>query len=94
MNRCKQAVLFVITLLILPGTLNAEPVDKVGDKARCSVCGMFVAKYDVWITQIRYDESNILSFDGVKDMMAYYFSPEQFGGPADLSGSKIYVKDY
>lgn len=71
-----------------------KPGDQVDDRTRCPVCGMFVAKYEQWLAQVVMTDGKSLSFDGVKDMMAYYFSPGQFGSPADLSGSKIYVKDY
>jgi len=56
---------------------------------------MFVAKYDVWITQVRHGKSpEILSFDGVKDMMAYYFAPELYGGKSRNGISEVWVKDY
>jgi nitrous oxide reductase accessory protein NosL len=40
---------------------------------KCPVCGMFVYKYPKWAAQITYKNSH-LSFDGVKDMMKYYFA--------------------
>ncbi len=39
---------------------------------KCPVCGMFVYKYPKWAAQIVYKD-NKFSFDGVKDMMKYYF---------------------
>ena len=65
--------------LLLPSInnyLRAAPLDKIPSDTRCPVCGMFVAKYDVWITQLRINDDSVLSFDGVKDMMAFYFSPD------------------
>lgn len=92
-------ILFVITLLnllLFSSYLQAEtgPIDKVDPKTRCSVCGMFVAKYDVWITQLRLNGGTLNSFDGVKDMMAYYFSPRQYGAKEDVKISELWVKDY
>ena len=87
----------LLFLFISTGGVAADgnqPGDQVDDRTRCPVCGMFVAKYVQWLTQLVMSNGNTESFDGVKDMMAYYFSPGQFGGPADLNGSKIYVKDY
>ncbi|WP_324172860.1 nitrous oxide reductase accessory protein NosL [Sulfurimonas sp.] len=39
---------------------------------KCPICGMYVYKYPKWISQIYYNEK-YFSFDGVKDMMKYYF---------------------
>ena len=55
---------------------------------------MFVAKFDVWITQIRYDGATVYSFDGVKDMMAYYHNPSAYSGQDQSKISEIWVKDY
>jgi nitrous oxide reductase accessory protein NosL len=42
--------------------------------AKCPICGMFVAKYPKWVTLMRDSKGNTLYFDGVKDMMKYYFN--------------------
>ena len=39
---------------------------------KCPVCGMLLYKYPRWISRIEYNDKNV-SFDGVKDMMKYYF---------------------
>lgn len=51
---------------------NSDDVIKVTKDEKCPVCGMFVYKYPKWAAQIFYKESHF-SFDGVKDMMKYYF---------------------
>ena len=94
MNNYILILMLTVLTLVLPGTAGADPEDKVGPDTRCPVCGMFVAKYDVWITQIRYDEENILNFDGVKDMMAYYFDPAAYAGKLLPTASEVWVKDY
>jgi len=43
---------------------------------KCPVCGMFIYKYPKWAAQIYYGKTH-LSFDGVKDMMKYYFSHQK-----------------
>lgn len=73
---------------------QAEPVDPVNPGERCSVCGMFVAKHQAWITQLHQPGEKVLFFDGVKDMMAYYFNPSAYGGGGDPGGAEIWVKDY
>lgn len=61
-------------------------VIKVSKDEKCPVCGMFVYKYPKWAAQIFYKDSH-LSFDGVKDMMKYYFTHKE-------GISKISVTDY
>jgi nitrous oxide reductase accessory protein NosL len=54
--------------------------------AKCPVCGMFVAKYPKWAAEVKADNHSHY-FDGVKDMMKWYFSKNK-----DLKN--IYVTDY
>ena len=67
----------------------------VSPDTRCSVCGMFVAKYPNWLTQIHYDDQKqVQFFDGVKDMMVFSFNPEKFNGPPRQEIKEMLVKDY
>ena len=87
----------MVSLLSFSPTIFAygEPIDTVTAKTRCPVCGMFVAKYPNWLAQIQYDDpSQTRFFDGPKDMMVYYFAPEQFGGPSQETIRATFVKDY
>lgn len=92
----KSVALFFLIVIpfLLISTAAAAPLEEVKSDARCPVCGMFVAKYDVWITQIRYSDSIVFSFDGVKDMMAYYHNPAAYNGQAQAEIREIWVKDY
>ena len=87
-------VVFCCALLILGGWATAAPTDDITAKSRCPVCGMFVAKYPNWITQIRLADGTVQVFDGAKDMLAYYFDPTKFGGPDRESIQEVWVKDY
>jgi nitrous oxide reductase accessory protein NosL len=53
---------------------------------KCPICGMFVYRYPRWVGQIFYKQKH-LSFDGVKDLMKYYFNHKK-------GISKILVTDY
>ncbi|WP_294966574.1 nitrous oxide reductase accessory protein NosL [Sulfurimonas sp.] len=53
---------------------------------KCPICGMFVYKYPKWAAQIFYGDMHY-SFDGVKDMMKYYFDHKD-------GISKMLVTDY
>lgn len=67
---------------------------------KCPVCGMFTYKYPRWATQIFYtiDKHHThYSFDGVKDLMKFYFQPRKWGKYSDAKRkniTKILVTDY
>ena len=88
--------IYVQVLVFTPlGFANSGATDIVPDNARCPVCGMFVAKYPNWLAQIHYDSPDKTNlFDGVKDMMVFYFNPQKYGGPSRDSIKGIFVKDY
>ena len=86
-------LLFAMSFIFI-SIADAAPLEDLKSDARCPVCGMFVAKFDVWITQIRYEDTTIFSFDGVKDMMAYYHKPSNFNGQEQSKVNEIWVKDY
>lgn len=68
---------------------------KVPKEAKCPVCGMFVAKYPKWVAKIEIKDSHAHYFDGVKDMMKFYFEPEKYNHnhlAKDIQN--IYVTDY
>ena len=49
---------------------------------KCPVCGMFTYKYPKWAAQIFYkngDDKHHFSFDGVKDLMKFYFDAMAWG---------------
>ena len=58
----------------------------VTKKDKCPVCGMFLYKYPRWVSRIEYTDKNV-SFDGIKDMMKYYFEHKQ-------NIKEILVQDY
>jgi len=73
---------------------------KVKKDEKCPVCGMFTYKYPRWAAQIFFqhqDHEYHYSFDGVKDMMKFYFNPTRWGiydfvKPTNIT--KILVTDY
>jgi len=77
------------------GIADTEVTNTIPDQVRCTVCGMFVAKYPNWLAQIHYDNlEQTKFFDGVKDMMVFYFNPERYGGKSRETIRDIFVKDY
>lgn len=62
---------------------------------KCPVCGMFVAKYPDFLAEIIFSDGCYVLFDGVKDMMKYYFDLSQYNPSkktADISA--MWVTDY
>lgn len=67
----------------------------VPQDAKCPVCGMFVAKYPKWASVIAMQDGHFHYFDGVKDMMKFYFEPQKFHHNHLKSDIKsIFVSDY
>lgn len=87
-------ILGAILFLFCAAPVQAAPREEVDETARCPVCGMFVAKYDNWLSQIRLADDRVLFFDGVKDLMVYYFQPEKYGKATAGDIREIWVKDY
>ncbi len=70
-TRNKEALAY---FLMAGGTKTLKAINGqivVPSKAKCPVCGMFVAKYPKWAARIEADAKNYY-FDGVKDMMKFY----------------------
>jgi nitrous oxide reductase accessory protein NosL len=90
---CKLTVLLSLGQAVLPRTAFAadQPLPK---EARCAVCGMFVAKYPNWIVSLTMTDGATKYFDGVKDMMVFYFAPQKYGAKADTTIKEITVTDY
>ena len=71
-----------------------QPV-KVAPADKCPVCGMFVAKYPDFVAQIIFQDGAYAVFDGVKDMMKYYFNFPKYNPAKAVSEiAQIFVTDY
>jgi copper chaperone NosL len=96
MTSILRAIVLLILLLIVPplGAGETKPV-KPGSGDKCPVCGMFVAKYPDWIAEIVFSDGSAVFFDGVKDMLKYYFNLQKYNPrktQADIRS--IFVMDY
>jgi len=59
------------------GHAAVKPI-QVPEKTKCPVCGMFVARYPNWACEVETKDGQHYYFDGVKDMMKFYFDPERY----------------
>ena len=60
--------------------------------SKCPVCGMFVAKYPKWAAHMVVDGKDFY-FDGVKDMLKYYFFDSDFKYDREKI-TKVEVRDF
>lgn len=92
MNMKFAFVLFTLYLLFAGLNSYAAQHAQPSEKERCPVCGMFVVKYPAWLAQVYMENGGTHFFDGVKDMMAFYFEPQKYG--SDSNVTELYVTDY
>ncbi|MDZ7640917.1 MAG: nitrous oxide reductase accessory protein NosL [Desulfurivibrio sp.] len=96
----KGWLLLILLLLWWPavavaqGTPAPVPEEKIDAREKCPVCGMFPARYPQWISQLQLAGGEVFYFDGMKDLLAYYFNPAEFGGAADQEVAAIWTRDY
>jgi nitrous oxide reductase accessory protein NosL len=74
-----------------------EQFISVEEHEKCPVCGMFVYKYPKWAARV---EMNLAGkdhhevFDGVKDMLKFYFNPSKWGKYDGIKINGMQVTDY
>jgi len=95
MRLLKPVAAFSLSLFLFfaAASLMAQPASKLKPRERCVVCGMFVAKYPDWVTQVKLTDGSVLFFDGMKDLFVFLFHPERFDR-AGAKVSEIWAKDY
>jgi nitrous oxide reductase accessory protein NosL len=71
----------------------AKDASFVPKGSKCPVCGMFTTKYPKWVATIKEEDGKTHYFDGVKDMMKYYFDPERYHHKKQVF-AEILVSDY
>jgi nitrous oxide reductase accessory protein NosL len=66
-----------------------------GEKDKCPVCGMFVAKYPDFIAKVVFLDGTYAFFDGCKDMFKYIFQLQKYAPGKKVSDiGAVYVTDY
>jgi copper chaperone NosL len=98
MQHFKSLIIVSLCFIVLTGSrLGAESVQpaKITPGDKCPVCGMFVAKYPDFVDQIVFKDGAHAFFDGVKDMMKYYFDlPKYNPSKTQADIAHILVTDY
>ncbi|GAB4489159.1 MAG: nitrous oxide reductase accessory protein NosL [Thermodesulfovibrionales bacterium] len=92
-----RALLLLAACLLLTTGAHADgpkPVE-ITKTDKCPVCGMFVAKYRNWISQVVFSDGTYAAFDGPKDMFKYYFNLQKYNPSKRLSDIRaVYVIEY
>jgi copper chaperone NosL len=88
-------VLCILLILVSSALAEDNAPARPGPKDKCPVCGMFVAKYPDFIAVVSLKDGTHAFFDGVKDMMKYYFNLQKYA-PGRTAGDivAIHVTDY
>jgi nitrous oxide reductase accessory protein NosL len=76
---------------------RSEEFITVKETDKCPVCGMFVYKYPKWAAKITYSKNSedaYAAFDGVKDMLKFYFNPAKWGDYGNINVKSVMVSDY
>ena len=98
-NTCKNLdsqMLQAVSIYLYDPILAADKSKMIEtpQDAKCPVCGMFVAKYPKWVAQIEVEDGHKHYFDGVKDMMKFYFNPTKYHAHSAEKISQINATDY
>jgi nitrous oxide reductase accessory protein NosL len=70
------------------GRTQNKNIVVVHEDEKCPVCGMFVSKYPKWATKLYFGEKSY-SFDGVKDLIKFYFNPLKWGKFSNAPKEKV-----
>jgi copper chaperone NosL len=93
----KRIILVSLILLFSASSSYSEerkPV-KPQQKDKCPVCGMFVAKYPDFTTEIIFKDGAYAVFDGAKDMFKYFFNLSKYNPKKKQQDiSSLFVTSY
>jgi nitrous oxide reductase accessory protein NosL len=92
-----SAVLFaaVIATPILTPEKNLNVPLHPDEHERCPVCGMLVALYPEWNSQVRHGDGSTVFFDGCKDLFKYLLSFDRYAPQKDRKNvTAVYVTNY
>jgi len=95
----RLAILPVLAVFLLaagtPASGGEGPPPRAGEREKCPVCGMFVAKYQDFLSAVRFRDGSYAYFDGPKDLFRYTLGMKRYAParrPEDVEA--VFVKDY
>jgi len=96
MKRIIPRIMLFCLFALAPAAMAADKgTSSVTAKAKCPVCGMFVAKYPDWTSTARFKDGTTHYFDGPKDLFSYYLDPNGYTpGKRQSDITALGVKEY
>jgi nitrous oxide reductase accessory protein NosL len=89
------AVLYILFLSVPFSCASDKKSVEVRKSDKCPVCGMFVARYKNWLSEIIFTDGTYAVFDGPKDMFRYYLDVKKYNPTKKASDiSNIYITEY
>jgi len=97
-----RAGVIMVLIMVISSFASAGGGDKKDQKDlkpsprdKCTVCGMFVAKYPDWVARITFRDGSRAFFDGPKDLFKYYHDLGKYNPTKKTSDIlSIQVSDY
>jgi copper chaperone NosL len=85
----------IIVLFVLQAGAGERGFMKPGATEKCPVCGMFVAKYPDWTSEVIFRDGGHAVFDGPKDLFKFLTNMKEYA-PARTAADidKVFVNDY
>lgn len=97
MTKIRSLVIALILFFTFTNVSFAAEVTPVTAKQndKCPVCGMFVAKYTHWLSQVVFNDGTYAVFDGPKDMFKYYLNLQKYASTKKSDNIvAVYVTEY
>ena len=68
---------------------------KPAERDKCPVCGMFVAKYPDWVSEVVFKDGSYSVFDGPKDLFKFIVDLTSYApGKGQKDIDAVFVNDY
>ena len=92
----RKAMPFLIIFFLVAVSFAAAPEDSTpSPKAKCPVCGMFVAMFADWNARIEFKDATYAIFDAAKCMFKYYLNIKKYNPSKNRDDVNVVsVKDY
>lgn len=92
LRRTLRLLIPILGAAILVGATSVARAP--GPSDRCSICGMLVAPYEAWVTQLHFADGSVAFFDGSKCLFRFLLTREADEGRGEPAVSGGYVTGY
>ena len=89
-----RLLLLLLLFVLFSFTTFAQAPPTPGAKARCAVCGMFVAPYTNWVAVLETVDGKRFYFDGPKDLFKFHKEPGKYHPGVSVEQGELFVTEY